>query len=245
MGVTQGSNPVVGAQVVARIQKEGGSQPIEISLRDAGFGSDIVANDGLYSRYFTNFDTSTPNITRYTLDCYVKSTNGSMINKGSSWPTGSTAAYPLCLGSNTQQNNSSLEPTGNFTRFESCGDIEIKNANQVNYTPGEVNDFTGQSDAGENFFTLSFTSTGKTLDAGKISDFKVYYTAKMDEIKDVTTIKASLPNLNTGDVANPASLIPQEAGTPVTLQVLRSKFTPGVQYFFRIYSEGDNPNLFS
>merc|ERR1719193_2106439 len=32
--VTQGSNPVVGAQVVARIQKDGGSQPIEISLRD-------------------------------------------------------------------------------------------------------------------------------------------------------------------------------------------------------------------
>merc|ERR1711962_112605 len=80
--VTQGSNPIINAKVVAHIQRDGYSQPQEISLTDSGAGSDNVANDGIYSRYFTSFYTGTSANTRYTLKCFVESTNTSMINKG-------------------------------------------------------------------------------------------------------------------------------------------------------------------
>ena len=46
-------------------EKEG--QPVQLSLYDNGNGADLVANDGLYSRYFTQY----AGVGRYTLKCQV------------------------------------------------------------------------------------------------------------------------------------------------------------------------------
>ena len=41
----------------ALIEKEGQANALELDLLDNGSGADLVANDGLYSRYFAGFDT--------------------------------------------------------------------------------------------------------------------------------------------------------------------------------------------
>ncbi|XP_030840789.1 calcium-activated chloride channel regulator 1-like [Strongylocentrotus purpuratus] len=52
--IRQGSRPVVNAVVRAVVEKPGGSPADIIELRDDGAGADITANDGIYSRFFTN-----------------------------------------------------------------------------------------------------------------------------------------------------------------------------------------------
>ena len=52
----------------AYIEREGESAPIEIPLLDNGSGADNIADDGIYSRYFTKYNGVNG---RYTLRCQV------------------------------------------------------------------------------------------------------------------------------------------------------------------------------
>ncbi|NWH61210.1 CLCA1 regulator, partial [Geococcyx californianus] len=51
--VSQGFLPVLGATVIATIEKDGAA-PIILQLLDNGAGADMMKNDGIYSRYFTS-----------------------------------------------------------------------------------------------------------------------------------------------------------------------------------------------
>ena len=70
--VTRGNSPVLNAKVTAVMEVLMKNGTIEkyspIELYDNGNGADLVANDGLYSRYFTQFDGVNG---RYTLKCQV------------------------------------------------------------------------------------------------------------------------------------------------------------------------------
>lgn len=95
-----------------------------MDLFDKGTGSDYVANDGVYSRYFTKYN---GNNGRYTVKCQVKGDeNTNFISqkagakkvgpKGRSYPLNPTGgSSPVCCGS-TSGSNIKTEPTGNFTR---------------------------------------------------------------------------------------------------------------------------------
>uniref|UniRef100_A0A8C3K4X9 Chloride channel accessory 1 n=1 Tax=Calidris pygmaea TaxID=425635 RepID=A0A8C3K4X9_9CHAR len=50
--VSQGFLPVLGAAVIATIEKDGAAAAT-LELRDNGAGADTIKNDGIYSRYFT------------------------------------------------------------------------------------------------------------------------------------------------------------------------------------------------
>uniref|UniRef100_A0A673TM25 VWFA domain-containing protein n=1 Tax=Suricata suricatta TaxID=37032 RepID=A0A673TM25_SURSU len=52
--VSQGLLPVLGVNVTAIIESENGHQ-VKLELWDNGAGADTVKNDGIYSRYFTDF----------------------------------------------------------------------------------------------------------------------------------------------------------------------------------------------
>nr|XP_012321957.1 epithelial chloride channel protein-like [Aotus nancymaae] len=53
--VSQGFLPVLGINVTAIIENEDGRQ-VTLELWDNGAGADTVKNDGIYSRYFTDYD---------------------------------------------------------------------------------------------------------------------------------------------------------------------------------------------
>ena len=240
--VMQGSNPVIGARVVAYIERDGVDAPIEIPLMDSGSAPDSVANDGLYARYFTSFD-PTADMTRYTLKCQVESTDDSKINQGfldarrhmsKSLPIRPSASTPVCCGSNTLRDDSILEPTGQFKRSASGGSLEIENANQVTYPPGKVSNLRGGNNVNMPFFTLEFTSSGMSLDEGTAYGLRVYYSLNSTNLKADDTTLDTLQYLAVEDVVNPGTLVAQEAGTDVEMKVLKMAFGEDQQYFFRL-----------
>lgn len=51
--VSQNFLPVLGATVIATIEKDGATA-VSLPLFDNGAGADMTRNDGIYSRYFTS-----------------------------------------------------------------------------------------------------------------------------------------------------------------------------------------------
>ena len=107
----------------ALIQRENTNQQIRLDLFDNGSGSDIVANDGIYSRYFTQYNGHNG---RYSLKCQVKGDEDtgfivqkegvkSIGNSVKTYPSKPSISSPVCCGSSSG-NNIDTESTGNFTR---------------------------------------------------------------------------------------------------------------------------------
>ena len=107
----------------ALIYKDNSNQPIHLDLFDNGSGSDIVANDGIYSRYFTQYNGHNG---RYSLKCQVKGDeetgfivqkNGakSIGNSIKTYPSKPSITSPVCCGSSSGD-DIKTESTGNFTR---------------------------------------------------------------------------------------------------------------------------------
>ena len=120
------------------IEREGAEQALEQDLYDNGVGPDLIANDGLYSRYFTQFDGRT----RYLLRCQVEGTEETDVNggfvvtrreegeeeeSGRAYPLGGAA--PPCCGSNAFPDNFQATKTGVFKREVAGGSISVS----INY----------------------------------------------------------------------------------------------------------------
>jgi len=250
--VLQGANPVIGAKVTAYIEQEGADAPIELTLYDKGAAPDSIANDGLYARYFTKFEPNAEN-TRYTLKCQVEGTDDSQINQGfidardhmRSLPNRPSSESPVCCGSDALREDSILSPTGNFKRLSSGGSIEMKNANKVDYPPGQVNDLRGGNNLNQASFTLTFTSAGETLDSGTAEGIEVYFSHNSSLLFD----NSNLTYLTVNDVYNNASLTPSEAGTKVEIEVKRiingTALEVEQQYFFRLLTVGKTKSTWS
>ena len=244
--VLQGTNPVIGARVTAYIEREGSPQPIEITLFDQGSEPDSIANDGIYTRYFTSFDPNKDN-TRYSLKCQVEGTDDSSINEGfidarnnlRSLPAIPSPANPICCGSDTLRDDSILTPTGDFSRSAPGGSVEIVNADKVDYPPGRVADLRAGNNLNMTSFSLFFTSTGNHLDAGTAKSLSVMYS---QNITDLDSNSSFL--LTKEDVLNPIALEPAQAGTKVEIQVKRilsnnDTFAEEQQYFFGLLVRGE------
>ena len=242
--VLQGTNPVIGAKVTAYIERDDNPIPLEISLSDSGSEPDTVANDGLYARYFTSFDASSSS-KRYSLKCQVEGSDDTQINEGfidvkrhpklKSLPSNPTEENPICCGSNTVREDSTLTPTGDFTRSSAGGSIEIVNGDKASYPPSKVTDLrTGNNPNNRTYFTLHFTSAGNVLDSGTAGDFNIFFTQNSTDLVNVTLINGFLDSLNSTDVLNSDQLAPTVAGTKVELDVSVGRFEVGQQYFFRL-----------
>ena len=104
----------------AQIVKENEPQPIVLDLFDNGSGSDLVANDGIYSRYFTRYNGDG----RYSLKCqitgdqntgFIVQKQGTKIFGTRTYPSKPTISSPICCGSSSGS-NLKIQSTGNFTR---------------------------------------------------------------------------------------------------------------------------------
>ena len=75
--VTQGNRPVKNAEVTATIEGVGGNSHT-FELWDNGAGADLIANDGVYSRFFFTTD----NDTFYTVSCHARSSGNVEVLEG-------------------------------------------------------------------------------------------------------------------------------------------------------------------
>ena len=112
-------------------KEDSNEQPITLDLFDNGSGSDLVANDGIYSRYFTKYNGNG----RYSLKCQVKGDSDTRFiaeKEGTisiqsfelqrlsmqsirAYPAIPSPTSPVCCGSSSGD-NIKTNPTGNFTR---------------------------------------------------------------------------------------------------------------------------------
>ena len=105
-----------------------------------------MANDGVYSKYFTNFNGNG----RYTVKCQIKGDAGTSIvilggqfirrDLGHRWL--SRPVTPVCCGSDTKVSGLKQVPTGLFERYHDAGSFKVVNSPTADiFPPSVVRDF--------------------------------------------------------------------------------------------------------
>ena len=122
--VTQGNKPIKNAEVTAIIEgattANDNPNPLLIDLWDNGAGADLIANDGIYSRFFYTSEDLSSSSHYYTVSCHARSRDGSaevlvgLVDQAYV----ESLDIPICCGSDTASlgDNASWKSTGNFSR---------------------------------------------------------------------------------------------------------------------------------
>ncbi|KAM8930573.1 calcium-activated chloride channel regulator 1-like [Pelodytes ibericus] len=203
--VSQGFLPVVGVQVTAIIETASGKSST-VELFDNGAGADIVKDDGVYSRYFTNFTDSG----RYSLKVRVESTEsrGRLVlprNRALYIP-GFVENGVIHMNPSRPEINDEDLNLGAFSRTTSGGSFFVDNVPPTTgsdiYNPDKITDLEAKIQEG--MILLSWTATGDDLDQGKASEYDLRMSTHPKELRD---------NFGNTTAVNISSLKPQTAGS--------------------------------
>ena len=249
--VRQGQSPVVGARVVAVVDRDDDQQPIELVLLDNGAGADRIAGDGLYSTYFTSFRQSATDA-RYGLSCRVVGSQDTSLHQGSSsrrgLPSLPSPGHPTCCGSTTLREDSILQPTGEFYRAVPGGLISVLQTTGVDvsniYRPGKISDLNiNKMDFDSQTFSLAFTFPGGDLDQGTVSAYQVFYSDNMtllageDDLPSRSNITLLTEDkLNCNNCSMPS---PSPAQEKAALEVSMETFPKDRQIYWRVRVEDE------
>ncbi|XP_053326282.1 calcium-activated chloride channel regulator 1-like [Spea bombifrons] len=203
--VTQGLSPVLGANVKAIIETQNGISHT-LDLLDNGAGADIIKNDGIYSKYFTNFNGNG----RYNLKVYIQ---GNGKNSKLAVPTNG-APYSPGVVVNGKIIPNPPRPIPNlqdlaledFRRTASGGAFTVTNVPSGSlpdvFKPGRITDLDATVEG--NQVTLSWTATGDDMDDGTAARYELRLSPDPQEL---------LTNFSMASAVNISSLTPQPAGS--------------------------------
>lgn len=172
----KGSHPVAKAMVTALIRHPDTDSITRLHLIDNGAGDpDITQNDGVYSRYFTDF-TSTG---RYDLTVVANDNDVSAVVVGASsaefesrFPEG--AEYPSCCGSRVSDSYS--QKTSRFTRINHYGSffVTLPKPERDVLPPSRITDLRVVStDNRRMAVTFNWTAPGDDFDEGQASRYEL------------------------------------------------------------------------
>ena len=227
----------------AIIEREDEPMPLTVTLKDEGYGADQIANDGIYSRYFTQH--SSQNNTRYTLRCQVVGDESTSVvqEKVRAIDLKASKSYPLNPHSPVQTNpiccGSSIgedivtQPTGEFTRVANGYSFRVINppdTNQDLYPPGQVTDLSVQSYASGGFSVIEFTATGDDYDFGTATKYEIRYSTNFTAIRDPDAWN-ELPNITESELVY-GNLTPIEAGLKMSIEPIMSIFGESEQLYY-------------
>ncbi|XP_039272205.2 calcium-activated chloride channel regulator 1-like [Styela clava] len=189
--VTQGYKPILGAIVEATVSRPSGG-PVVINLYDNGAGADINSNDGIYSKYFTEYsgrgNYAVKVEVRYHNQSSVarsKSTSRANYKPGVISVDGSVSVNPHGVtgpeGNSEGGGESQAEDVGDFTRVVSTGGFSYTGPSTAEDTipPGKIVDLKIQQKNLSDPFAgviLTFTAPGNDYDAGTASRYDISYT---------------------------------------------------------------------
>lgn len=172
----KGSHPVAKAMVTALIRHPGTDSITRLHLIDNGAGDpDITQNDGVYSRYFTDFTSSG----RYDLTVLANDNDVSAVVIGASngdfesrFPEG--AEYPSCCGSRVSDSYS--QKTSRFTRINHYGSffVTVPKPERDVLPPSRITDLRVVStDNRRMAVTFNWTAPGDDFDEGQASRYEL------------------------------------------------------------------------
>ncbi|XP_040263409.1 calcium-activated chloride channel regulator 1-like [Bufo bufo] len=210
--VSQGLMPVTGAKVTAMIEPVSGAI-VTLELLDNGAGPDIIKNDGIYSKYFTQFSANG----RYGLKVRVENNA-----KGKSrlvLPKNRALYVPGYIINGTVVMNPPRPEiadedlnVGEFSRTASGGSFVVSNVpsggpppQQDLYKPDRISDLEAKID--NDTIVLSWTATGDDLDQGNASSYELRMSTNPSDLR--TNFTGSAP-------VNIAALTPLPAGSRET-----------------------------
>ncbi|KAM9324772.1 calcium-activated chloride channel regulator 1-like [Gastrophryne carolinensis] len=205
--VTQGYSPVLGLNVTATIEPENGRIKT-MQLDDNGAGADIIKNDGIYSKYFKDFDGNG----RYNMKVRVESKNREV---KLAMPNNRAFYLPGYVENGTIINNPPRPKVeiesinlGDFTRTASGGAFIVSNVPPGPlpdvFKPEQIRDLTAIFQGGHKKIVLSWTATGDDLDQGNASRYDMRMSFNQEEL---------LTNFENATVVDTTDLIPLPAGT--------------------------------
>ncbi|XP_063796032.1 calcium-activated chloride channel regulator 1-like [Pseudophryne corroboree] len=203
--VTQGFSPVLGVKVTAIIEPQSGKIRT-MQLLDNGSGADILKNDGIYSKYFTDFSGNG----RYNLKVRVES-QGQGRNLG--LPKNQAIYLPGFVENGTIVSNPPRPKitiddlnVGSFTRTASGEAFIVSNVPSGSlpdvFKPAKVTDLSAIIQAQQ--IVLFWTATGDDLDQGNVSMYDLRMSFSRQELLD---------DFESGTAINISSLTPLPAGS--------------------------------
>ncbi|KAM9324774.1 uncharacterized protein PAF06_000863 [Gastrophryne carolinensis] len=216
--VTQGLAPVLGVKVTAYIETQTG-HITPLTLLDNGAGADIIKNDGIYSKFYTDYNGNG----RYSVKVRVE--NQGKDNKGGV-PKSRALYLPGYVENGTLVTNPpkpkiTIEDLnlGNFTRTSSGGSFVVTNVPSGPlpdiHGPSKINNLEARIE--NKTVILTWTATGDDLDKGNASMYDLRMSFNSDELLD---------NFENGTRVNTTSIIPKPAGsleyfsfTPVNITI--------------------------
>ncbi|KAG8519523.1 Calcium-activated chloride channel regulator 1, partial [Galemys pyrenaicus] len=233
--VSQGFLPVLGINVTAIIENEDGHQ-VTLELWDNGAGADTVKNDGIYSRYFTDYHGNG----RYSLKVYAQARKN--IARLSLRQRQNQALYvpgyvengKIILNAPRPEVKDDLTEVEveDFNRLTSGGSFTVSGAppageNTIVFLPGKITDL--KASYKEDHIHLSWTAPGNVLDKGKVNRYIIRISkCFLDLEKD----------FDNASLVNTSSLMPKEAGSNENYEFKPEPFTTenGTKFYIAIQS---------
>lgn len=203
--VTKGLAPVLGAKVTAYIEPQNG-KVVTLPLLDNGAGADIIKDDGIYSRFFTDFSGNGRYNLKVRVDSQEKDSKAGAAKSGALYLPGYVENGTLFT--NPPKPKVTIEDLnlGNFSRTASGGAFVVSNVPSGPlpdvFKPTKISDLTAAI-AGLQV-TLYWTATGDDADKGNASRYDLRMGLSREELV------ASFEN---GTAVNISSLAPSPSGS--------------------------------
>ncbi|XP_052034992.1 calcium-activated chloride channel regulator 3A-1 [Apodemus sylvaticus] len=235
--VSQGFLPVLGANVTAIIEAESEHQ-VTLELWDNGAGADTVKNDGIYTRYFTDYHGNG----RYSLKVRVQARKNkarlSLRQKNKSLyipgyvENGKIVLNPPRPEVPEEATEATVE---DFSRLTSGGSFTVSGAPPGGdhahvFPPSKVTDleaeFTGDD------IHLTWTAPGKVLDKGRARRYTIRMSQHPRDLQE---------DFNNATLVTTSGLIPKEAGSKETFKFKPETFkiANGTQLYIAIQADND------
>ncbi|POI31584.1 hypothetical protein CIB84_004665 [Bambusicola thoracicus] len=234
--VSQNFLPVLGATVIATIEKDG-APAVSLHLFDNGTGADMTKNDGIYSRYFT----TSSGDGRYSLKVSAQGRdqtirlgrrqNGALYVPGyiENGKIQMNAPRPELADEDIQANLGSFSRTSTSSfKLDSSG-ISPTSSPQ-GFPPCKITDLDAYID--NETVVLTWTAPGGDFDSGKADHYIIKTGANLWSLRD------GFENATSVDSSH---LTPQEAGSTETLKFKPEHLTIENEFTHKIFVIEDNP----
>ncbi|XP_027791021.2 calcium-activated chloride channel regulator 1 [Marmota flaviventris] len=208
--VRQGALPILRANVTALIESANG-KTVTLELLDNGAGADATKNDGVYSRYFTNYDANG----RYSVKIWVL--GGITAARQRAIPHQNGAKYIPGWIENGQikwnipqaeiSDNTSQEEQVCFSRTSSGGSFVASNVPSGSipdlFPPCQITDLKAEIQEGS-LINLTWTAPGDDYDQGQALKYIIRISTSILDLRD---------NFSVSVQVNTTHLIPKEANS--------------------------------